>query len=163
MVAKWIRSRSGKVLYGIILGVVLTFMLGAFPSNVSAACTGTGCIGKDPSAQGCGADAVTKKWIYTPGNIYPGLGQAQLRYSPTCLAMWARTLNTSAFWYYTAATIWWSNMVQYSYSGGTYPNQTVYTNMLSHTYSGQACGKISSSAISVPITVNNSNYCTAWW
>ncbi|GAB4462180.1 MAG: hypothetical protein Kow0070_20850 [Anaerolineales bacterium] len=162
---KWLQSKVGKVLYGVLLALMLTMLLGLFPQNALAACTGNGCVGKDPTEQGCGTGAQTKKWIYIPNNVYPGLGQAQLRFSSTCNAKWARTLNTSGFWYYTAATDWWyfSPPFGYSYSGGTFPNETVYTKMLGPAYSAQACGAMNTSPISVPLPMNNSWYCTGWW
>lgn len=164
MTMKWLQSKIGKVLYGALLGILLTVLLGFLPYNVSAACSGNGCVGKNPTTEGCGSVS-TKKWIYIPNNVYPGLGQAQLRYSSTCNAKWARTVNTSGFWYYTAATDWWAPYpnISYSYSGGTYPNETVYTAMLGPTNQAQACGAMGTSPISVPLPMNNSYYCTGWW
>jgi len=83
---KWLQSKVVKVLYGTFLGLLLFGLLGAFPNTAFAACSGNNCNGKDPSAQGCATGAQTKKWIYVPGNVSPGLGQAQLRYSSTCNA-----------------------------------------------------------------------------
>lgn len=66
--------------------VCLTLWIAA-TAPAAAACTGNGCDGKDPNAEGCAADAYTvdvkilpnqQKWV-------------ELRYSPRCGTNWART------------------------------------------------------------------------
>jgi len=156
---KSIRPKMIKILYSLFLAVFLFGVMGIFPKTVSALCSGDGCLGKDPATYGCGGDAVTKK-------SYPlGIGEVHLRYSGACNAKWARTLNTSAFWYYTGATVWWPPYtgIQYSYSASTNPGQTVYTSMVGHSKSGQACGKLASSPVAIPIAMNSSGYCTGFW
>jgi hypothetical protein len=55
----------------------------------AASCYNTTCKGKDPSAQGCGADAYT----LTEFTDWPF--RVELRYSPACYAAWTRVSTPS--------------------------------------------------------------------
>jgi Protein of unknown function (DUF2690) len=72
-----------------LLCAALTFMAVApAPAAMAATCRDGTCYGKDPSASGCGADAVTleARQIYSD-DYY------ELRFSRTCYAVWARVKN----------------------------------------------------------------------
>jgi len=72
-----------------LLAVCLVFVLAAIPVH---ACTGNGCTGLDPAAQGCDSDGY---WVIGKTLLVGGssIGYTELVYSPTCQAVWAR-LNT---------------------------------------------------------------------
>ncbi|MGC1376626.1 MAG: DUF2690 domain-containing protein [Anaerolineales bacterium] len=170
MAAKWLQSKVVKVLYGALLGLMLVGLIGAFPDNASAACSGNGCNGKDPNVQGC-TGISTKQALTTP--IIPGTVNAvatvQLRYSSSCNAKWARTINSSTLSWFAAATDWWPPYaypanLKYSKSSATWigVGATVYTGMLGPSYPVQACGKAKTglTPIAVPIAQSTPGYCT---
>lgn len=148
-----------KFSYCMVLAILILGFLGIYkPATVFAlSCNGDGCLGRDPNTYGC--SGITQK------SYNLGIGVAQLRYSSGCNAKWARTQNTSAFWYYTGATVWWPSYtgIQYSYSASTNPNETVYTSMVGNSKPGQACGNLSSSPVTVPIPMNSTYNCTVFW
>jgi hypothetical protein len=79
-----------------------TLIAVALPAPALAVgCTGAGCIGKEPNANGCSTGAVTLQGIRPPG----GGPQVFLRWSSTCVANWARwdDANPGAPGYWT----WW--------------------------------------------------------
>ncbi len=171
MTIKWLQSKILKALYGALLGLILTGLLGAFPDNVFAACSGNGCNGKDANTEGC-TGISTRKEVRPPTLLAPpgnGYGAVQLRYSTSCNAKWARTVNMSTSTAFAAATSWWPPYaypanLQYSKSSAAYIaiGDTSYARMLGPSYPVQACGKVSwgLTPIAVPITQSSSPYCT---
>lgn len=130
----------------ITLAVMLSFFLAGQPAPAYAACSGAGCTGKDPVAEGCNATA------YTAGSTYAGSGTYQIRndnrYSTGCIANWGRVVNTSGTSRY---------MKEDAYGAGTsktYPlsfisGTSFYTDMIDGNYTICTLGYID--------TDNNSN------
>ncbi|MFE5709884.1 DUF2690 domain-containing protein [Streptomyces sp. NPDC056501] len=58
----------------------------ASPASAATSCYAAGCTGKDPSTTVCQNDART---------VASGWTEVELRYSPTCRAVWARKKNGS--------------------------------------------------------------------
>jgi hypothetical protein len=110
------------------IAMPLTFLI---PGTASAAtCSGYGCDGVSATASGCSSDAYTAEQV----NVYDShesgieLGYVQLRYSPSCRTVWAKTVNFNEG--YVAAVVHRnSDGVTESCSGGTY----------SSSYGGWAC------------------------
>lgn len=91
MTSKSIFHKIRKIPYALFLGLILFGVLGNLPTSVSAACSGNGCVGKDPITEGCNSDATTKYYRDL------GIGRAELRYSPSCgNAKWASGLLASS-------------------------------------------------------------------
>lgn len=114
-----IQSKVFKILYGTILGVLLTLIVFAFPSTTSAACSGNNCTGKWPQNEGCNINA------YSERTICAGPCSASfvinLRRSSACNATWSRVTNNSGFWFLTNATIWWQVRTQSTNASSTNP------------------------------------------
>jgi hypothetical protein len=166
MTIKWLQSKVAKVLYGALLGLILSGLLGGMPTTVFASCSGDGCIGQDPgpNGQNCSGNSTTQH-LNTPIPT----GYVELRYSISCNAKWAKTTNTSGLARYTAATSWWPPYahpanLQYSVSSASViaNNLSVYTAMLGPDYPVQACGKVvdGTKRIPVPIAQSTPNYCS---
>src|SRR5207245_7243695 len=60
--------------------------------SYAAGCYGTGCIGKDPQAN-CSESPITTLESRTLRGVGGSPYSIQLRYSPTCLAFWARGIR----------------------------------------------------------------------
>ncbi|MFD4659849.1 DUF2690 domain-containing protein [Kitasatospora sp. NPDC058444] len=58
-------------------------------ATTNATCYGSSCYHKDPSATGCGNDAITAKSARAADGTL-----VELRYSATCRAAWTRISNT---------------------------------------------------------------------
>ncbi|HWS38696.1 MAG TPA: DUF2690 domain-containing protein [Actinoplanes sp.] len=86
-----VKYSAGQWLARVMLALVaitgITFV--ASPTPALAACTTTGCVGLDPQAQGCstGARSMSEAIWSESGSLGYGV---ELRYSPTCKAMWSR-------------------------------------------------------------------------
>lgn len=86
-----------KKLGAVVGGVALALggALAAAPAAHAAGCHALSCNGVDPAAAGCAGDAYTVASVNTPQ------GLVELRYSPSCVANWARISNSSPgtwFW-----------------------------------------------------------------
>ena len=171
MIAKRIKPEIIKALYGLFLGLMLTGLLGPFPNNVRAACSGAGCIGKDPNNEGCTSNSTLQR-AKPPTELGFGEAWVELRRSSSCNAKWTRTINKSSGGAsaYAAATSWWPPVayppnLNYSRSSAS-PiayDSSVYTNMLGPAYEVKACGKNKWGASSIPVPIDRvSPYCTIY-
>lgn len=102
-----------KVLIKAVCGVLLIsgLHLGTQIQSAHAACFAHSCDGQSPFSQGCGADAYNLGQPVSGDSLY-----VDMRYSPTCVARWSRTVyNTTppggGEWYRTYIN--W-----YPYGGG---------------------------------------------
>jgi Protein of unknown function (DUF2690) len=80
-----------------IIGV--GFLVTAKPAHAAAnaTCRGQSCNGQDPDTMGCGADAQTLSMSSTSSPTYGGL-TLQIRYSPTCQALWPRLVGSGCLY-----------------------------------------------------------------
>lgn len=86
-----------------LLAVLVIALAGlvATPSTATAAgCSGTGCTGRDPQAQGCDADAYTAaeySIIGRPGDMGYNQGslRVEVRHSNACRARWLRLTHSN--------------------------------------------------------------------
>lgn len=84
----WMRFRA--LLVVVLAPVFVLIAMFAFvPQAQAAGCYGSSCEGKDPQDQGCSADAKNLTEITGP------YGRYQMRYSPTCDAVWTRIVRDS--------------------------------------------------------------------
>lgn len=105
--------------------LILAVMLTIVPTgSANAACSGSGCTGLDPSAQGCTSDAQTVG-SYT-GSGSSGTVTGTLMYSPTCVANWAKATTSSGSRYVRAEVTVYG--YQYRWAFGS--NITVLSYML---------------------------------
>ncbi|MER5645085.1 DUF2690 domain-containing protein [Streptosporangium sp. NPDC002524] len=125
----------------IVLAMVIALLSALAPAasakTTGLLCRGTQCNGVDPQTSGCGNDARTLETVEDTG----GWVILELRYSPTCYAVWARVNNFRGV----------SGVAKIiGYSGGqfmseqlktlaAYPNESAYTKMISFTYTTYAC------------------------
>ncbi|WP_344485743.1 DUF2690 domain-containing protein [Nonomuraea monospora] len=109
------------------------------PAAASAAgCSWEGCNGLDPQAMGCNGSSTQ-----TLDTIWPDRGgiKLELRYSPTCQAVWARYYN-GINGNYGRAEIHgcgdnWCRIARKTIAG--YAGETNWTTMLSWSYRVKAC------------------------
>ena len=85
-----IRRRLVVAVSATLLGIGITVPY-ATPSY-AAGCYGTGCTGKDPQAN-CSESPITTLESRTLRGVGGSPYSIQLRYSPTCLAFWARGIR----------------------------------------------------------------------
>lgn len=111
-------NRSYHFILGLAVVVSLTVLV--LVATPAQACSGYGCDGKDPIAEGCNDDAYTVDIEVVPN----GTLWVELRYSPSCGTNWART-GSSIFLYHQADVR--SGSRREPFSGGGYG---VYTDML---------------------------------
>lgn len=89
------RGLTGRIARAAAAAVLLAAGLSAVSaqSSFAAACTYNGCSGKDPQTTGCAADA---------RNLADRLNEwgdrMELRYSPSCGAVWTRLTTTGCWW-----------------------------------------------------------------
>lgn len=84
-----------RLLIGVLVALLAglgTTLVAPAAANAAPACTSSGCNGRDPHTTGCDADATDLDSFVS--NI-DGYAYVELRYSPSCLAAWAR-LTTGA-------------------------------------------------------------------
>lgn len=75
----------------LIAGLLITVGVLVIPASpaMAASCSGSGCTGKDPNAQGCSPDARTiDEFTYLGARF-------ELRYSPACFAAWTRVTSST--------------------------------------------------------------------
>jgi len=82
------RLKAARVVTLIALSIVASIAVVA-PATPAAAvgCSGSGCNGKDPQAQGCSPSARTIDEFSFAGIRF------EMRYSPQCFAAWTRVTN----------------------------------------------------------------------
>jgi hypothetical protein len=156
----------------LLTGVGVITVLQASPALAS--CTGSGCTGKDPNAQGCSAVSVQSRTFEGPAG--PETLTIQLRKSNGCGAYWARGIrNDCAYPVYTyireeqqtyisSLGGWISLRVQYKQMSGTCNGGTSWTNMIQNDSGDrhQACMLPSLSGPVNPANVSSGWACTAW-
>jgi len=132
-----LRLKKFMVLVGSVtatLGLVLP--LTASPAT-AAACYYTSCNGRDPQSTGCASGARTIDKI-PPGTVSGAT--VELRYSPSCYAVWTRVTNS-------AGLPGVAKVIGY-YGGGyreelktlaAYKGEVAWTNMVSDAYVTYAC------------------------
>lgn len=120
----------------VVLGVVVGLLAVAPPMPAAAACSGTGCNGVDSEKSGCASDARTVDSPDTGGWV-----TLELRYSPSCRAVWARVTNFRG----VGGVV---KVIGYTSSGlgreetrtlAAYTGEVKWTRMISSTYTTYAC------------------------
>jgi len=117
--------------------VGLLGLVGLSGTAAAAPCVGTSCNGRDPQSTGCGADARTLEDVADTG----GWVTLELRYSPSCYAVWARVTNFRGVTG-VAKVIGYVNgrFVRSELTTlAAYQNEVAWTNMISFTYVTYGC------------------------
>jgi hypothetical protein len=140
-IARFFSRRAGKsrrsVRFAAALGgLALTggMILVSAPPAMAAGCWEDSCTGKDPVAMGCAGDAITEGTSYDVGTG----GTLYLRFSPSCMAAWAKVVNAG----YWPQKIWVHNTdSQYQWVTTGWFTGSGYTNMVQDgpDFQAQAC------------------------
>ncbi|SBT41277.1 DUF2690 domain-containing protein [Micromonospora narathiwatensis] len=150
--------RNGKTFRRMTVVLAAAFALagGAVVTTGSpamAACSDTGCNGLDPQSAGCSSGAQTIDDFVAPNGYY-----LELRYSPTCYAVWVR-VNSQGYW--DSSTSFW---VERKDTGGRYSNTFVsgesgskWTKMWSYRYLVRGGETVNSASVG-----NLGTFYTAW-
>lgn len=125
------------LVFAVVFALLGVLAPAASAKTAAAPCWGTTCNGLDPQSSGCAAGARTLEDVPDTG----GWVTLELRYSPTCYAVWARITNFRGV----------SGVAKViGYSGGqfmreelktlaAYAGESAYTKMISFTYVTYAC------------------------
>lgn len=146
-------------LRGTVCAILLLIGL-AVPSPrsvaLAAGCSGSGCMGLNPSTMGCGADAYTYIWgEFADGSV------VENRHSSTCNAEWDRTTNDSGGSRYAAASILypmpnWTSAQNVRSPAKISNGASVYTPMVGpQSINTSSCGDVSTvGPIGLPVLVH---------
>lgn len=109
--------------------IVFSVLLAAQPTGLAlAACSGSGCTGKDPATEGCASST------YTVGTNYAGSSPNQVknenRYSTGCVANWGRVTATSGSPRYIKEDTYASGAPAQTYPLSWIQGVQFYTNMI---------------------------------
>lgn len=110
-----------KILTRVLMVLILLIVLTMMPTRTALAlCSGSGCYGLDPYAQGCNSGAYVVK-SYT-GSGPSGTVTGALWYSPACVANWAVATSGSGARYIRAEVMVYQYQWRSAYTTSTYSN-----------------------------------------